>query len=313
MVLKSFHEQIADLLSLNNSWINPSQNHIKAARYLFDLGLIKMQERCYIVCSREEDHLDWPNVIDPSCSNEIFIDPDFDEACDDAICENCSRHILPNTYKKQRFHLLSIYLNTERIIDWFEIKLNDSRLMWEKVEKGVYYICNQGRIVNLIILDFCTDAIFLTIDKLRVHPTVLITLKKDIPNLLLSLYVVPMVKLFCQLKTLTEIFQEAAKRGVPEVVENTSLQVLPQNTAYITTTTALYTFPFSTFPLGVIDLVDTITVSPIDADFLPPNKPIQSTARELCSRSFHSLRLHLTERERDHKLSRLQRTYRKSF
>ncbi|MDR1139419.1 MAG: hypothetical protein LBJ80_04175 [Rickettsiales bacterium] len=227
MLLQSFHEQIADLLSSNSSWVNPSQNHIKAARYLLDLGLIKMQERYYIVCSREEDHLDWPNVIDPSCSNEVFIDPDFDEACDDAICENCSRHILPNTYQKQRSHLLSIYLNIEKIIDWFETELNDSRLMWEKVEKGVYYVCNQGRIVNLIILDFCTDAIFLTIDKLRVHPTVLITLKKDIPNLLLSLYVVRMVELFCQLKTLTEIFQEAAKRGVPEVVENTSLQVLP--------------------------------------------------------------------------------------
>ncbi|WP_265015115.1 hypothetical protein [Wolbachia endosymbiont (group B) of Camptogramma bilineatum] len=227
MVLKFFHEQIADLLSSNSSWVNPSQNHIKAARYLFDLGWIKMQERYYIVCSREEDRLDWPNVVDPSCSNEIFIDSDFDEACDDAICENCSRHILPNTYQKQRFHLLSIYLNTEKVIDWFETKLNDSRLMWEKVEQGVYYICNQGRIVNLIILDFCTDAIFLTIDKLRVHPTVLITLKKDIPNLLLNLYVVPMVKLFCQLKTVTEIFREAAKRGVPKVVENTSLQVLP--------------------------------------------------------------------------------------
>lgn len=178
MVLKFFHEQIADLLSSNSSWVNPSQNHIKAARYLFDLGWIQMQERYYIVCSCEEDYLDWPNVIDPSCSNEIFIDPDFDEACDDAICENCSRHILPNTYQKQRFHLLSIYLNIEKIIDWFETELNDSRLMWEKVEKGVYYVCNQGRTVNLIILDFCTDAIFLTIDKLRVHPTVLITLKK---------------------------------------------------------------------------------------------------------------------------------------
>jgi hypothetical protein len=227
MDLLSYQEQVADLFSSGGSLVDPSQDHVKAAKYLFDLGLIKMQERHYIVCSREKDHLDWPNVIDPNCRNEIFITSDFDETCDDLICENCSRYILPNTDQKQRFHLLSIYLNTERIIDWFETKLNDSRLMWEKVEKGVYYICNQGRIVNLIILDFCTDAIFLTIDKLRVHPTVLITLKKDIPNLLLSISVVPMIELFCQLKTFTAIFQEAAKKGIPEVVQNTSLQILP--------------------------------------------------------------------------------------
>lgn len=103
--------------------------------------------------------------------------------------------------------------------------------MWQKVENGVYYVGDQGNIVNFIILDFCTNATFLTVDKLKVHPTVLITLKKDVPDLLLTLSTVPMVELFCQCKTLTEIFQEAAKRGVPEVIQNTSLQILP--TSYI--------------------------------------------------------------------------------
>jgi hypothetical protein len=67
--------------------------------------LITTQERYYIICSYEEDSLDWHYGIDSSCNNEIFIDPDFNEACDDLICESCGHYIFPNTYQKQRFHL----------------------------------------------------------------------------------------------------------------------------------------------------------------------------------------------------------------
>lgn len=228
MVLQSYQEQISDIFSSGNSWVNPNQNYIKAAKYLSDLGLIKTQERSYIICSYRQDKLDWPNVVDPYCNNEIFIDEDFDEACDNIICENCNRDILPNTYKKQRFHRLSVYLNPERIMEWFESQLSDSNFMWQKVERGVYYIGGQG---NLIILDFCTNPTFLTIDRLRANPTVLVILRKNIPDIPLSLPIVEMVDLFCQRKTLIEIFQEVVKRGVPELIPNTSMQILA--TSYV--------------------------------------------------------------------------------
>jgi hypothetical protein len=251
MDLLSCQEQIADLLSANSSWVNPSQNHLKAAKYLSYLGLLKIQERYYITCSYEEDHLDWPNVVNSNCDNEIFIDPDFNEACDDIICENCSRYILPNTYQKKRFHLLSVYLNSERIIDWFENQLSSSNLIWQRVERGVYHICSQGHIVSFIILDFCTEAIFLTIDRLKVHPTVIITLRKNLPNLLLTFSIVPIVDLFCQRKALIQIFQDAVRKGVPELIPNTSLQVLP--TSYISLKRVELIVPKKLLELQVIE------------------------------------------------------------
>ncbi|WP_265022898.1 hypothetical protein [Wolbachia endosymbiont (group B) of Ischnura elegans] len=191
-----------------------------------DLKLIQMQERSYIICSRRQDKLDWPNIVDPYCNNEIFIDEDFNEACDNIICENCNRDILPNTYKKQRFHRLSAYLNPEKFMHWFEGQLSDTNFMWQKVERGVYHVGRQGKIVSLIILDFCTNPTFLTIDKLKANPTVLIILRKNPSNIPLDLPIVKMVDLFFQHQTLIEVFQEAIQRGVPELIPNTSMQIL---------------------------------------------------------------------------------------
>ncbi|MDN5248196.1 MAG: hypothetical protein QWI36_03615 [Wolbachia endosymbiont of Tyrophagus putrescentiae] len=231
MVLQSCQEQISDLLSSGGYWVNPNQNYIKAAKYLSDLELIKMRETYYIICSYRQDKLDWLNVVDPYCSNEILIDQDFDEACDNIICENCNRDILPNTYKKQRFYRLSVYLNPEKIMGWFESQLRNTNFIWQRVENGIYYISGQGKFVSLIILDFCTDQTFLTIDRLRVNPTILVILRKNIPDIPLNLPTVEMVDLFCQRKTLIEIFQEAVEKGVPELIPNTSMQVL--HTAYV--------------------------------------------------------------------------------
>lgn len=227
MVLQSYQKQVADLLSLNSSWVNPSRDHLNAAKYLSDLELITTQERYYIICSYKEDSLDWPYIIDPNCDNEIFIDRDFDEACDDLICESCGRYIFPNTYQKQRFHLLSVYLNSKKIIAWFERQLSNLSLIWQKTGNGVYYIGSCGSIVSLIVLDFCTNAEFLTIDRLKVHPTVLITLKENIPDLPLALSVVPIADLLCQKKTLTQVFTEAVVQGIPKLIANSSSQILP--------------------------------------------------------------------------------------
>lgn len=231
MVLQSCQEEISDLFSFARSWVNPNHNYIKAAKYLSNLDLIKIQEMQYIICSHKQDTLDWLNVTDQYCKNEILIDENFDEGCENIICENCNRDILPNTYKKQRFYRLSVHLNPEKIMEWLESQLNDSNFMWHKEETGVYYVGGQGKIVNLIIPDFCTNPIFLTIDRIRIHPTVLITLRKNISDVPFKLPIIKMVDLFCKRKALVEIFQEAIKRGVPELIPNISLQILP--TAYV--------------------------------------------------------------------------------
>ncbi len=225
MDLQSYQKQtIADVLESNEPCIDPSKAYLKTAIYLSSLGFIKLKAVDFVICSRKEDHLDWPHVFDPDCTNEIPISPDFDEECDDMLCEDCCRYILPNTHQKQRFHLLSTNLNLEKIAHWFESLLNNSKFIWQKAAEGVYHISSQGSIVSIIILDLCSDTVYLTIDKLRIQPTVLITVRENIPDLPVVLPIVKMSDLFCENKTLYEILLEAA---IPELIANVSTQIFP--------------------------------------------------------------------------------------
>lgn len=140
------------------------------------------------------------------------------------FCEDCCRYILPNTHQKQRFHRLSTNLNLEKIAHWFEGLLSNSRLISQKAAEGVYHIISKGNIISIIILDLCSDAVHLTIDKLRIQPSILITVRENVPNLPLVLPIVKMSDLFCGNKSLHEILLEAT---VPELIANVSTQIFP--------------------------------------------------------------------------------------
>lgn len=228
MALQSSQKQVvANILESSDSWIDPQNDYLETAAYLAELGFIRLKEVYFIICSRMEDHLDWPHVFYPDCSNEIPISPDFDEECDDMLCEDCCRYILPNTHQKKRFHLLSTNLNLENIADWFENLLRTSELIWRKAAEGIYHVSCYNNIVSLIVLDFCPDAIHLTIDRLRIQPTVLITVRENVPDLPLALPIVKMTDLFCEHRTLNEILFEAVETGVPELISNASSQIFP--------------------------------------------------------------------------------------
>lgn len=143
------------------------------------------------------------------------------------LCEDCCRYILPNTHQKKRFHLLSTDLDLKKIVDWFENLLRISQLIWRKAAEGVYHVSSQDSIVNLVVLDFCTDAVHLTIDKLRIQPTVLITVRENVPDLPIALPVVKMTDLFCECRTLDEVLFEAVEKGIPKLIFNASQQILP--------------------------------------------------------------------------------------
>ncbi|APR98641.1 hypothetical protein [Wolbachia endosymbiont of Folsomia candida] len=228
MALQFSQKQVAaNILGSSDSWIDPQSDYLKTAAYLAGLGFIRLKEVYFVICAREEDHLDWPHVFYSDCSNEIPINLDFDEECDDMLCEDCCRYILPNTHQKKRFHLLSANLNLEKIADWFENLLRTSQLIWRKAAEGIYHVSCHDNIVSIIVLDLCTDPVHLTIDKLRIQPTVLIDVRERIPDLPLALPIVKMTDLFCEHKTLNEILSDAVNKGVPELITNTSSQIFP--------------------------------------------------------------------------------------
>ncbi|WP_353273383.1 hypothetical protein [Wolbachia endosymbiont (group A) of Agelastica alni] len=216
--------EIIDTILINRSWKNPNENYIRAAEYLSKLGFVKLEKYYFVICANSLD-LDFLDVHDPYCKNEIIIAHDFNEDCDDLACEDCGRDIFPDTYKKQRYLVLSIKLNIGKIVNWFEKLLIG--LMWEKAIEGIYHISFKSKIISVIIPALCTDKSYLTIDRLRTNTTVLITIGKVDLKLLLNLYTVPMADLICEHRTLNEVLNEAVEKGVPELLPNVSFQAFP--------------------------------------------------------------------------------------
>ncbi|GHM58564.1 MAG: hypothetical protein sL5_09110 [Candidatus Mesenet longicola] len=230
MVLLSYQKQkhsqdreIVNAILMNGSWINPKKGYLEAAKYLSKLGFIEFEISYFVICANELD-LDFPDVYDSDCKNQIIIAHDFNEDCDDLSCEDCGRYILPNTYKKQRSLVLSIKLNIEKTVSYFESLL--AGLIWQKAGEGVYHISFQNRIVSIVIPVLCTDTSYLTADRLRINPTVLITLGTRDLKLLLNLYTISMADLICKHETLKEVLLTAVEKGIPELLPNVSLQAL---------------------------------------------------------------------------------------
>lgn len=218
------HSQDIDAMLVNRSWVNPDKNYIEVAEYLSQLDFVKLEKYYFVVCANDLD-LDFPNIQNPYCKNEVIISHDFDEDCDDLACEDCGRDIFPDTYKKQRYFVLSIKINTEKIINWFEKLLTG--LIWEKAANGIYHISFKSKIVSIIIPTLCTDKSYLTVDRLRTNVAVLITFGKADLKILLSLYTVSMADLICEHQTLNQILSEAIEKGVPELLPNVSFQAFP--------------------------------------------------------------------------------------
>jgi hypothetical protein len=229
----TYEEVVADLLSFNNSWVNPTPLYLSAIKDLVSKNLIIIKESHFIQCVNLEDTFDLPNLIDYDCRNEILIYSDFDESCDDMICDNCGRYILPNTFQKQRFHMLSISINRLAIVQWFEEGLVNTGYIWRRSDIGIYHLLGEKGFINVIIADLCQDPSYLTIDKLRVHPTIIVTLKKK-PLLPLNVNVVTIASLICKISKLSDVIAAAIKQGAPQLLPNTSAVVLISNNIPLT-------------------------------------------------------------------------------
>jgi len=210
----------------NNSYDAPNHDYLEVAQYLSSLGFLNLREYYFIICANDTDDLDL-HVINPFCNNRLEIASDYDEDYDDPIiCDLCERDILPDTYKKQRYYSLGVTINYLKVIEWFEEQLASLNITANKVATGVYYVLIEKSFVTLIIPDYCSDKSYLTIDKLKVNPTALISFNEKNFKPLLNLYIVPMADLICKHRTLNEVLNEAVAKGIPELLPNVSFQAL---------------------------------------------------------------------------------------
>ena len=213
------------LLESSNSWINPNQVYLEAAHHLGQLGFIQIKEHYFIKCANPLDALDFGNLINPDCENKIAIADDFDESCDDLMCEECGRYILPITHQKQRFHVVSLSLQKQTIVQWFEAELRE--FVFKNQSAGVYHVLLDSGFVTIILPDFLDNPSYLAVDRMKAQPTLIITLRKILPHLPLDITTIKLLDVMSERLSLQQSLHRAIEHGVPKEIPNVSRQVLP--------------------------------------------------------------------------------------
>lgn len=213
------------LLESSNSWINPNQVYLEAAYHLGQLGFIQLKEHYFIKCANPLDVLDFDSLINPDCENKIPIPDDFDESCDDLICEECGRYILPITQQKQRFHVVSLYLQKQAILQWLEVELKE--FVFKNQSAGVYHILLDSGFVTMILPDFIDNPSYLALERLKAQPTLIVTLRKTLPHLPVDIPTIRLSDLMSGKLSLQQGLDVAIEHGVPKDIPNISRQILP--------------------------------------------------------------------------------------
>ncbi len=213
------------LLESSNSWINPNQVYLEAAHHLGELGFIQLKEHYFIKCANPLDALDFDSLINPDCENKIAIADDFDESCDDLMCEECGRYILPITHQKQRFHVVSLSLQKQTILHWLEAKLKE--FTFKNQSTGIYHILLDSGFMTVILPDFIDNPSYLAIDCIKAQPKLIITLRKTLPHLPLDITTIRLSDLMSERLSLQQGLHMAIEHGIPKEMLNLSRQILP--------------------------------------------------------------------------------------
>lgn len=220
------HEDVLQaLLESSNSWINPNQVYLEAAYHLGELGFIQLKEHYFIKCANPLDALDFDNLINPDCENKIVIADDFDESCDDLMCEECGRYILPITHQKQRFHVVSLSLQKQAILQWLEAELKE--FTFKNQSAGIYHVLLDSGFVTIILPDFIDNPSYLAVDRLKAQPTLIVTLRKTLPHLPLDITTIRLSDFINGNLSLKQGLDLAIEHGIPKEIPNVSRQILP--------------------------------------------------------------------------------------
>lgn len=93
--------------------------------------------------------MDFDGLINPDCENK-------DPIRDDFICEECGRYILPIAQRKQLFHVVSLLLQKQAIVQWVEEELRE--LVFKNPSVGVYHELLDNGFVTVILPDFIDNS-----------------------------------------------------------------------------------------------------------------------------------------------------------
>jgi hypothetical protein len=230
MALRSYQkpnaatDALRALLTHQGSWVDFNQEYQNTLSFLLSEQFVHHTSNSFIKCYHPKDFKD--DSTNPDCDNQIYIEDDFDEDCDDLVCDNCGRYILPNSHSKTRFLESTAQLNFSKITQYLERHLGKQQLHFYLLSKGVYTVMSPYGIATLVILDICTDQRHLTIDRLKVTPTLIINARAKIPSMIIDVPIICVADIIHNTLSLQELIKKTCQTGVCEVIPNYSASIL---------------------------------------------------------------------------------------
>ena len=215
------------LMMYPRSWVDLNQDYQNALLFLQENHFVRSQACCFVKCYNERDVEDLKFVSHHGCNNRIYMAPDFDEACDDLVCDGCGRYILPNTHRKQRFVETSVELNCKVFEQFIEDSMRQQEIAFHRLSRGIYAVMCPHGFATVVVLDLCDDHRYLTVDKLKASPTLLLTIRDQLPQTSLSVQRLSVADCVVRPEVLAERILLTSKQGVSHHLPNQSTPLFP--------------------------------------------------------------------------------------
>jgi len=220
-------DAIKALIMHSGSWVDLNLEYQNALMFLQENQFTRQCSSLFVKCCNKKDVQDISFVANYDCRNRIYIEPDFDEDCDDLVCDNCGRYILPTTNNKHRFTETTVDLNYKTITQFIENSMRQHQISYHLLSKGVYAVMSQHGIATVVIMDLCDDYRYLTVDKLKATPTLLLNIRDKLPNIGIEVQRLAVADFITMPELLADAITKTCKKGVSETLPNQSASILP--------------------------------------------------------------------------------------
>ena len=220
-------DAIKALIMHQGSWVDLNQEYQNALMFLQENNFARSHSSCFVKCYNHRDVEDLKFVSNHDCHNQIYIEPDFDEDCDDLVCDSCGRYILPNTHSKQRFVETSVELNYKVFEKFIEDSMHQQEIAFHRLSKGIYAAMSPHGLATIVVMDLCDDYRYLTVDKLKASPTLLLNIRDKLPKTGLEVQRLSVADFVVMPEILADSIMATCKQGVADNLPNQSASVLP--------------------------------------------------------------------------------------
>lgn len=145
---------------------SPSDEHFATGEPLKQLGLVELQVREYVRCANHEDQ-DFSHT-NRHCTGRIYLAPAGPQ---ELRCPTCERSVYPDNYDKRRYQELQTRVCKDGVLAHLRSLLSSDPTTVKDLGEGVFRVDVGSDGVIVCVVDYCSDARFLSRDRALEHPT----------------------------------------------------------------------------------------------------------------------------------------------